>query len=438
MYVLTIRLCLLVATVMVSFPFFFICSATAEVSGWNWEQCLTAARKRIPPELMAAQYASDAASSMDVAAKATTRPRFIFSGGAGVVDDVREDESGASLGYLASLTGEMPLFPNRAQDGLIQLRKSEVLEAGASQVRIGADYLWRLRVAFLELLSAQEVLPLVSEIHSRRTSLLKAVEAKHRAGQENIGSLAVSRSALEIADHAVAQANRNLSLCRIRLNVLLGFEGLSVERICGTLGCEPAPSYSDKLVGLISSTPEYVMAKAAIQKAEARAASAKSRNSYQFDALSRVSPRSDSWTQQEPDWFAGIRLTIPLYEGGRSKMEFKAAKSAAHKAEAQLTAVERDLLIDFHTTLSRYQASAERLALQKNAVESAQLRADIARREYEAGLTSLVSWESAERDCAQKSINAIRIGHDAALAQARWERLLGGTSHDTIEELNHE
>lgn len=395
----------------------------ADNTEWDWARCLAAARERPPPELAAADHAVSGAQDLAQAAKAAFRPRAGLEGGAGIVDDTRDGESGGAVGYTVKFAGELPLYPNREPKGMRRLRAAEAQAAAAAGARVRADYELRLRLAFLDGLAAQERLPLAEEIRDRTAGLARAVETRHRTGQEHSGHLAAVQAAAASAQVEVDLAVRALALCRDRLAALLDLEPGQVARLAGELAGAPPPADPGEPEAWVQATPEYAAAKQAVQQAEARTALARSQTSYQFDAVANASPRSDSWNDDAPEWFAGVRLKLPLYEGGRARQEAAAARSEARQGEAHLAALKRDLRLEFLAAWNDYQAATARQALLPARVKSADLRADIARREYEAGLAPLAPWEAAESEWAAQRQDSIRIRREAAIAQARWERL---------------
>ena len=400
--------------------------AVAQDAEWTWERCRAAAfADRAAPELRAARHAIAAASARVAGAEAGRRPRADLRAGVGWADDAREDASGAAFGFVLGIGGEAPLWPSRGPRAERDARAAELAALRAAAARAEADYEAGLRAAFIELLAAQEYAEWVAQWRERRARLLDAVSARHLAGREHIGTVEVARAALAELEREVALAAEGAALRREALCARLGLSPAPFARAAGVLGCDPPPAAPPDWEACLAQSPEMAEWDAAAARGAARARAAAARDDGQLDAVARAAPQTDRWTAAEPDWFVGLRFTLPLFDGGRANSEQSAAVEDALEISARREARRRALGVELRAAWAEYRAAAERQALVPERLAAAARRAEIARREYEIGLAPLGPWEAAENDWSQKARQSLDIRRDAALAQARWERLAG-------------
>jgi outer membrane protein TolC len=302
--------------------------------------------------------------------------------------------------------------------------ESAVADADASAVRDWSLYRFRLRSAFIDLLYAQELLPVVEQIAQRRAAMADTMESRYRSGLESKGAQAMSRAVLAEARQDAADAAYNLSLCRGTLARLLALKEPLSTRAAGELESS-VPTVTNSFEELALNTPDYRVAACAMRRAEGQVALARSRHGLQLSLVANVSPRSDTWAQDSPDWFAGIRMAIPLYTGGRKDLDVSAARHDAERVAAGLVALRRNLAMEVEAAHAGCRAAAAWVQLAPDGLAAAQLCVDIARREAEAGLSPFSRWEQAEDNLARRQQAYLKSRRDAALARARWERLVG-------------
>ncbi len=404
-----------------------LASAIASDTEWTWERCRAAALEEpAAPEVLAARYAIAAAHARVAGAEAARRPRGELRAGVGWADDAREEASGAAFGFALGVGGEMPLWPSRGMRAERDARAAELAAARAAAERADLHYEAALREAFIELLAAQEYAEWAKHWRERRAQILDAITARHLVGREQVGQVDVARAALAEMEAEVALAAESVALRRAVLCARIGLADAPFERAVGFLGCDPPPAapHDYDWEACIERAPEMAEWDAATARAAARARAAAARDDGQLDVVARAAPRTERWTATEPDWFIGLRFTLPLFDGGRGRAEQAAAVQDALEIAARREARRQALNWELRIAWAEYRAAAERQTLLPERLAAAERRAAIARREFEIGLASSGPWEAAENDWAQKARQALQIRRDAALAQARWERLI--------------
>ncbi len=426
---------------------------------WSWEQCLEVLTGGTLPEQQAIQYTLDAASHLLHAAERSGHPRVIMSTDLGIAhetydgigstqfrdaglpeDVVRLLDRDPTGRWRMGIMAEMPAYQDRETRGTRELRIAQAQEAFAASRRAEAEWRWILREAFIHVLLQQALLEEQAAIRASRRRILDAVEANYQAGTAQLGQAAVSRSALAEIDTEIHQTERSLALHLDTLNFMLGLEPGSIQAVTGPLGCAPPPvDAAEMIAARRDRIPEYEMAVAREKQSESRVYMLSDPLPHKLDLLAQAGTIRDRYRRDNVDWFVGIRLTVPLYDGGQSWHKASAVRSESLKAEAESRIAWRELEVRLQRALLEYQHAAERQTAQTDILAASALRAAVAEQEYKAGITLLPAWEAAETDYALKRLRRLQVYREAAVAQAAWERILGQTiqtgSHRTGETL---
>ena len=125
-----------------------------------------------------------------------------------------------------------------------------------------------------------------------------------------------------------------MTLTRQVLSRTIGLQARSDELVVtGALGAGEAPESID-VETLARHTPAYVASIASRSVAEAQAVSA--RGGYKPDvSLTGSAGRSgDEDASEEDSWSVGLKLSFPLWPGGKTKHEVRKAKAALRESEA--------------------------------------------------------------------------------------------------------
>jgi len=173
------------------------------------------------------------------------------------------------------------------------------------------------------------------------------------------------------------------------------------------------------------NTPESRIAEGELARAIARITSSRSAIYPELDAVASYSPRSDSWPDDQPIWFAGLSLKYTFFSGGSDRRRLAAARFDRARAEAQRESVLRNTSAATEQAFLDYSQSILRSAVQIEILKAAELRAETARVEYEQGMLSFSNWELVETELINKQKTALRSKLDCGLAQARWAHVTG-------------
>jgi len=399
----------------------------------SWEQCLAR---------------TEAQSSELVSARAAVRElEFgVASASAGFLPQIDAKASYGIAGVEAG--GDWPTSDdatigslNLTQDlfsgfGNIAKRKRAMaqLMVGQEQFRqTQADVEQRLRLAYVDVLYAQDLVELTRKIAERRSNNVRLIQLRFDGGRENAGSLARSKAQLSQSEYEVRQAERSLTYSLRNLAAAMG-EMEPVEGGSGSLQADH-PQELNELEMLMKQTTGYLIAETQI---EASRQGLKVTRSDRFPSVglsARVGAgASDGWDQWGGFWSAGLNASIPLFTGGRNRANVAADKEKVIQSEMDLSDKMNSLMASLQDQWNRYIDAVENEASQKELFDAETLRAEISTAKYKQGLLSYEDWDIIESNLISQGKTHLQRRRTSELEQARWKNALGWSVWHVMEE----
>lgn len=388
----------------------------------SWDDCVAMARAQ-HPGLIAARQSVTAAEAAIRAARSGHLPQLSAGGRASYTDDSRTADGTES--YQGNLDLEQSLYDGGSTRAAVRTAQADREVALAEARQTETDILYDVRLAFADLLYAQAQIGLLEQIRARRADNVEMVELRYLGGQEHQGSLALNQASLREAEVDLAQARRGLSTAQA---VLARTMGLADERtdlvVTGRYEDVQAPG-TPSLAALARTTPSYLKAEAALARAQARLDNARSGRQPVVSAYGTATRYGDSVQVEEDSLSAGVRITLPLWEGGQTGAEIRQAAAQRAVAEAEVM----DTLNTQRTTLEQalldYENAGDAVAVQQQFLTAQELRATIAREQYGNGLLKFDNWDIIENDLISRQKSLLESRRQAFRAEAGWWRATG-------------
>ena len=343
-------------------------------------------------------------------------------GGSGII--VGGPQGGNSSGsYTASVTASMNLFNGLADYAKIQQGKANEGIARANLTTVKAQVSYGLKTSFENLDYAQKSVQLAQQIASRREDNLRMVELRFRDGQENKGSVLLYQAYLKDAKYGETQSRDLVETARSQLAQVLGVADDPTLAITGSVPTTEPVAQPD-FQKLAVRTPAYLQA--VDQEQFANAGITVARSGY-FPTLgvTGAAGRSGTWFPEINHWSIGVKLTIPIFNGGRDFFGTKAAIATHQASELTLQNTDHQAETSLRQAFHSYAESVEKLEVDRAYLDAAQVRAEIARANYKNGLTSFQDWDLAETDLITREKNILQSELNRVSAEAAWEQAQG-------------
>lgn len=396
-------------------------SAFAE-SPLSWDDCVQRAREN-HPGLVAARKNVEAAEASIRSARSGGLPQLTASGRAAYSDDSKS--SGGEDSYQGSIEAQQLLYDGGSARSAVHTAEADRAVALAEARQTEASILYNLRVAYVDVLVGQSQLGLFEQIRSRRADNVEMVELRYLGGQEHQGSLALNQASLKEAELDLEQARRSLETARSALGRAMGLDGeFSGLSVTGRFE-DVAVVREVDLQQLTRSTPTYLKSVASLARAEARLQDARSGTRPTVTAYGSASRYGSALDMEEDNLSAGVRVTLPVWEGGRAGADIRQAAAQKAAAEANLEDTLFSQRASLDQALLEERNAGEMVSVQQQFLAAQELRAAIAREQYGNGLLKFDNWDIIENDLISRQKSLLESRRQALRAEAAWWRVCG-------------
>ncbi len=381
-------------------------------------------------------------------------PAIIFDPNASP-DEFIPVQFGADNTWNLSINVEQPLFNAAAFIGVGAAGRFQALQSetvrGEAQVVVT-----RVRNGYYQLLLNQEQVRLLEKSVERVTATLEETRALNRAGlasDYDVLRLEVELANLEPnlqrAENAVAQARRNLGV-----DLALDPEEAETLVVAGTLAEldieDPSANSADNAEVLAFSVVPLdapvadLMGRAMSARSDVRQLELTERlrmtelRLQQVEYLPEVSLFGaytiDSQQNGNPEFFggpqaygriAGIRVTLPLFQGFQRNARLSQRKAILKQAETQTNFARAQARSQIRTLIEAALEARDRARAQRLAVGQAERGYEIASAEYGEGLVGQLELTDAEEALRQSEFNYAQAVFDYLTARAQLDEAAG-------------
>ncbi len=341
----------------------------------TWEDCVRLAAQH-NPAIAASRMALDASGAAVGAARSAMLPQLSAGASADHRDQDGYGTASDSSGSV-SISVDQSLYSGGRNTASVRAAQAALSGAGATAANTGAQITYALRTAFTEGLYATEQVKLLQSIETRRRDNAELVELRYDGGREHKGSLASSRAALFDAQIQVRQALRHVAINRAVLCRTIGMDSPPDDMdVAGTLETDGPPDNRD-IAKLARSTPAYAASLAAMDVASAQLDSARSGYRPELNLAGAAGRSGDDFAFDEDYWSVGLKVSFPLWSGGRTACEVRRANAIAGEAAANLSDTFNSAVNTLADSLQSLDNALEAVEVQARYLEAAELRADI-------------------------------------------------------------
>lgn len=336
-----------------------------------------------------------------------------------------------NLGVNAQLL--VPVYSGGAVRNGIAAAKERV-EAGQADLRntesaifsqVVAAYMDVLRTEALALLAANNVAVL-------RTNL-DASSDRFQIGDLTITDVAQSRSRLALAEGDLQQAEANLITARETYVRLVGRPPGELE------APPPLPGLPDNVgAAIVSALENNPNLQAAKLRAEAAGYDTKAAGAGRLPTVSLFAngdysdffgtlggPVSNEFAQSETTANAGVRVTIPLFQGGLPAARQRQAGARESAALEDVIAAERQIMAETRSTYANWQAANGVIKSAQAAVEAAELSLEGVRAENSIGNRTVLDVLNAEQELVNTRAQLVTARRNAYVAGFNLLALMG-------------
>lgn len=283
-----------------------------------------------------------------------------------------------------------------------------------------------VKTAFARLLFAQEQVALTETISKRRENQARLLELRYRAGREHKGSYLRSNASHHQALFDVERARRTLQIAQQELSNAMGRINFADLEATGALGNISNAKTVVDFEKMAHQVPAYLQSESDLLSARAAIDMARSDLYPDLNASAAISRGGTDLSTASNSWTAAVNLSLPLIPSGSRILNLQGVQAGVMEAQANLAQALNQTVFDLKDAFAAYQNAAERTEIQKEFLEAAKIRAQIARGQYESGLLTYENWDIIENDLITQEQSMLATLRDAVIAKAGWERIKGG------------
>jgi len=329
-------------------------------------------------------------------------------------------DSGIGNKYTASINLNQSLIfsdinkINESQK-LIEIEK---LELEIIKAKISSD----LKTTYHNLFYAKDFYNLTKQILSRREENLNMIKLRFESGRENKGVVLLSKAYYEQAKYELFLADNLIYLSKENLAKLLfiDFDFEIFENI-------PEPNYkeTDRSIDVVYRFPEFKKSKLKEDLYEIKIKTSKALYYPSLNLNSTYSKVNNYFFPQNDNLTLSIGLSIPIFSGTYNYYNYQSALNLFEKASTE----HKDLLnkkhIEYLKILMTYKELIQKLKADSSFLEAAELRAKIARMQYQNGLINFEDWDRIENDLIHRQKTHLDTKRALIIAEANFEKIQG-------------
>ncbi len=432
---------------LLAFTFIILCRESLAAPSMTLSDCLRKAFQ-LNPELLDAREAVLQAKYGITEARSAFLPNLSLDGSYNFLEKTQK------VSFPDPLTGRMTEFEiDFTRDYTFQLRFSQPLYTGGrlmGSYRI-ANFAYQAALADLErrksevalnviqafygLLLARESVKVARQALQTAQEFLRVVKARYETGEAS--SFEVLRAEVEVSNlkPALIQAKNAVALSELSLKKAIGVKSHEEVDFVGELTSETFEIGTEEALDLaFSNRPEMKLAEIQREIADQSIKVARSQRLPLFSLTANYDIRTDKITlssdELEKTYAGYLVVSLPIFDGLRTKSQISRAYSQKHQAEISEANLRDAIELEVRSSLLEVDAALERLKSQEKNVEMATEGLKIANERYLQGYATNLEVMDAQLALTQARTNRIQALHDLNLAIAKAKKAMGALLKD--------
>lgn len=336
-----------------------------------------------------------------------------------------------NLGVTAQVL--VPVYSGGAIRNGIRAARERV-EAGQADLRNTESAIFsQVVAAYMDVLRTEALVALTTNNVAVLRTNLEATSDRFQIGDLTITDVAQSRSRLAVAEGDLQSAEANLIAARETYVRLVGQDPGQLEAPPPLPGLPD--TVGDALVTALENNPNLIAAK---QRAEAAGFDTKVAGAGRLPTVGLFAngdysdffgtlggPIAANFAQSEKTANAGVRVTIPLFQGGLPAARQRQAGARESAALEDVIGSERQIIAETRATYANWQAANGVIKSAQAAVEAAELSLEGVRAENSIGNRTIIEVLNAEQELVQARAQLVTARRNAYVAGFTLLALMG-------------
>lgn len=329
--------------------------------------------------------------------------------------------------YSYGVSGRQLLFDGFATASAVSGASKLVDASLYNHTLVSSNIRLDLRIAFIRLMRARELVEITRSIEERRRQNYELVDLRYKGGREHKGSLLTAEADLAQAEFEVRQAERNVILSSRQLAKQLGVGMGTLFAAEGVFSLKKDHTIDPDIERIADTTPflnELIARKDAARYNLNAKEAAFMPKVYLTGSFRRF---DKDLLPGKDDWSGGLSFSLPVFEGGRRIFEMSRARSRSDQALHNTRSGRDTIIVTLQRTWNDLQDAAARVSVQQKFLNAAEERARIASAQYSTGLVSFNDWIIIEDNLVRARNAYVNAQSDMLVSEAYWVQARGGT-----------
>ena len=286
---------------------------------------------------------------------------------------------------------------------------------------------YRLRLAFIDLLKAQEMLRITEEIYEIRRGNLELITLRYESGLEHKGALLTAEADLADAKYGISQTKRAVVVAQGELVKEMGRKQFSPMHVQGDLQVKESAAEEPDFKLLAKNDPSWQQLTAKKRAAEFSLKSTYANYFPEITGSAGASRTGDRGSPPDNQWDLGVSLSLPLFEGGLRTAQVSQARALIKQLEENERSAWDAGILSLQQNWALLQDAVENVSVQNKTLIATQERSKIAQAQYSIGFVSFDNWTIIEDNLVKAKRNYLDAQEAALLAEAKWIQAKGET-----------
>lgn len=311
-------------------------------------------------------------------------------------------------------------------------RRAELAGAQAAHASAGAgaeatrdQIAFAVHDAFYRLAAAEAAHDAAAERLRRAEAHVALAQARLDAGAVPPVDVIRARTAASNARLVIANARSAMDVARGALNAAMGRPAETPVEIAPSSETVPAVDVEVSIARALERRPEAHAAREREALQRARVGVAQSAYGPKARLTAGYGVRDSDFVPNDPDWYAGVNVDIPLWDGHATKHRVAAAKAEVRRQEAETAAILNAIRQEVWSTGTTLRQRREAVDAAETARAEAAEAVRLAGARYEAGAGTINDLLDAEAALLDADAQIIRVRFEEQNAYAAFRKAAG-------------
>lgn len=327
----------------------------------------------------------------------------------------------------AELVVDQPLYRGGGVDAGIDKAKATIAAGQAQLAAVEQGQLVAAAAAYLDVFRDGHVVELSENLVQVLTLNQHDVQSTYNAGAATETDTSQAAARLAGADAQKLAADSQLKSSLARFKEVVGREAALPLAAPESLGQVPA-SEADALAQALARNPSLAAARHQLDAARQQVDVVTADLLPRLDGVAQLIHADDYLLKgvRENAAQIGLQATIPLYGGGATYAQLRAAHEAVAAAEKQVTAAERQVATQVSAAWDALVAARAQQTQYRAQIKANQVALDDTIKEVTAGTRTRLDVLNAQQELFSSRVNQVGAEHDTYAATFQLEALMGG------------